>query len=133
MVELGLGAADERRAEARRLVAAQTKHSSLAVALFIAGSFAMLFIKSRWIYTAIGVLLALALWAVRKSERVSWLAILGVPLLGLCMGIFSVPGSDPADRNAWFMAGWGGLFVLDGAITLTRYLLRNPMSKVAEP
>jgi hypothetical protein len=30
------------------------------------------------------------------------------------------------------MAGCGELFVLEGTIALTRYLLRNPMSKVAE-
>jgi hypothetical protein len=89
-------------------------------------------IESRWVYTAIAGLFASALWAPRKNERVSWLTILGLPLLGLCMTIFFAPGSGPADLMAWFLAGWGGLFLLDGAITLTRYLLRNPVSNVTE-
>lgn len=133
MIELGLTAADERRAEARRLLVAQRRQVSLAAALAVAGSLALLLIESRWAYTVIGVLFALALWALRRNERVSWIAIVGLPILGICMTVFSVPGSYPPNRVAWFMAGWGGLFVLDGTIALTRYLLRNPMSKVAEP
>lgn len=133
MIELGLTAADERRAEARRLLVAQRRQVLLAAALAVAGSLALLLIESRWAYTVIGVLFALALWALRRNERVSWIAIVGLPILGTCMTVFSVPGSYPPNRVAWFMAGWGGLFVLDGTIALTRYLLRNPMSKVAEP
>ncbi|HEX8881346.1 MAG TPA: hypothetical protein VF749_15010 [Candidatus Acidoferrum sp.] len=133
MIELGLTAADERRAEARRLLVAQRRQVSLAAALAVAGSLALLLIESRWAYTVIGVLFALALWALRRNEKVSWIAIVGLPILGTCMTVFSVPGSYPPNRVAWFMAGWGGLFVLDGTIALTRYLLRNPMSKVAEP
>ena len=133
MIELGLTAADERRAEARRLLVAQRRQVSLAAALAVAGSLALLLIESRWAYTVIGVLFALALWALRRNEKVSWIAIVGLPILGICMTVFSVPGSYPPNRVAWFMAGWGGLFVLDGTIALTRYLLRNPMSKVAEP
>lgn len=133
MIELGLTAADERRAEARRLLVAQRRQVSLAAALAVAGSLALLLIESRWAYTVIGVLFALALWALRRNEKVSWIAIVGLPILGTCVTAFSVPGSYPPNRVAWFMAGWGGLFVLDGTIALTRYLLRNPMSKVAEP
>lgn len=133
MIELGLTAADDCRAEARRLLVAQRRQVSLAAALAVAGSLALLLIESRWAYTVIGVLFALALWALRRNERVSWIAIVGLPILGICMTVFSVPGSYPPNRVAWFMAGWGGLFVLDGTIALTRYLLRNPMSKVAEP
>lgn len=133
MIELGLTAADERRAEARRLLVAQRRQVLLAAALAVAGSLALLLIESRWAYTVIGVLFALALWALRRNERVSWIAIVGLPILGTCMTVFSVQGSYPPNRVAWFMAGWGGLFVLDGTIALTRYLLRNPMSKVAEP
>ena len=133
IIELGLTAGDERRAEARRLLVAQRKQLSLAAALAVAGSLAMLLTESRWVYTVMGVLFALALWVLRRNEKVSWIAIVGLPILGICMTVFFVPGSYPANRVAWFMAGWGGLFVLDGTIALTRYLLRNPMSKVAEP
>jgi hypothetical protein len=133
MIELGLAGADERRAEARRLLVAQRRQVSLAAALAVAGSLAMLLIESRWVYTVSGLLFALALWALRRNEKVSWIAIVGLPILGACMTVFFVPGSYPPNRVAWFMAGWGGLFVLDGTIALTRYLLRNPMPKVAEP
>ena len=132
LIELGLGAADERRAEAQRLLAAQRRQLALAAALAVAGSFAMLLIENRWVYTVLGVLFALALWVLRRNEKVSWIAIVGLPILGAYVTFF-VPGSYPPHRIAWFMAGWGGLFVLDGTIALTRYLLRNPISKVAEP
>jgi hypothetical protein len=124
---------DERRVEAERLVAAQRKRLSLAAALAIAGSFAMLLIDSRWVYTAISVLFALALWVLGRNERTSWLTIMALPILGLSMTIFVGPGRYPPHGVAWFMAGWGGLFMLDGAIALVRYLLRNPRPKVAEP
>lgn len=133
IVELGLGSTDERRVAAQRLVAAQRKRLSLAAALAIAASFAMLLIASRWVYTAIGVLFALALWVLGRNERTSWLTIIGLPILGLSMTIFVGPGSYPPHGVAWFMAGWGGLLMLDGAIALVRYLLRNPRPKVAQP
>jgi len=132
IVELGLEAADERRAEAQRLVSAQRKQLSLVAALAMAGSIAMLLIESQWVYTVIGVLFAVGLWALRKNEKVSWLSIVGLPILGVCMTIFLAPGGNRPNRLAWFMAGWGGLLVLDGAIALLRYLLRNPLPKVAE-
>lgn len=133
MIELGLAPDDERRAEAQRLLVAQRRQLWRAAALVVAGSLAMLLIESRWVYTVVGVLFALAMWALRRNEKVSWVAIVGLPILGTCMTVFFVPGSYPPNRVAWFMAGWGGLFVLDGTIALTRYLLRHPMSKVAEP
>jgi len=132
MVELGLEGSDERRAEAERLAADHRKQLMLAASLAVAGSLAMLLIENRWVPTVASVLLASALWALRKSEKVSWITIIGLPVFGLCMTIFVVPGAYRPHRMAWLMAGWGGLFVLEGAIALTRYLLQNPASKVAE-
>lgn len=74
MIELGLAPADERRAEAQRLLAAQRRQLWRAAALVVAGSLAMLLIESRWVYTAVGVLFALAMWALRRNEKVSWVA-----------------------------------------------------------
>ena len=133
MVELGLGASDERRAEAERLAADHRKRLLLAASLAVLGSFAMLFIENRWAPTVVSVLLALALWALRKRERVSWITIVGLPVLGICMTIFVAPGAYPPHRMAWLIAGWGALFVLEGAIALTRYLLHNPGPQVAKP
>ena len=131
LVELGLEGRDERRAAAERLAADQRKRLLLAASLAVAGSLAMLLIDSRWVYTAVSVLFASAMWPLRKHEKVSWITIAGLPALGVYMTISVAPGAYPPHRVAWLMAGWGGLFVLEGTIALTRYLLRNPASKVA--
>ena len=133
MVELGLDAAGERRGEARRLAEAQRKQLLLAAAFAITASLTMLLIERRWVYTAVGVLFALAIWALRKHEKVSWITVAGLPILGVGMTMFLAPSSYPPHRFAWFMGGWGGLFVLEGTIALARYLLRNPKAKVVEP
>ena len=127
IVELRLQGPDERRAEAdhrKRLV--------LAASLAVLGSFAMLLIENRCTPTVLSVLLPSALWALRKCEKVSWITIVGLPVLGICLTIFVTPGAYPPHRMAWLIAGWGALFVLEGAIALTRYLLQNPESQVAK-
>jgi drug/metabolite transporter (DMT)-like permease len=92
----------------------------------------MLLIENRWTPTVVSVLLASALWALRKREKVSWITIAGLPVLGICLTIFVTPGAYAPHRMAWLIAGWGALFVLEGAIALTRYLLQNPESQVAK-
>ena len=132
MVELRLQGSDERRAEAERLAADHRKRLVLAASLAVLGSFAMLLIENRWTPTVVSVLLASALGALRKREKVSWITIVGLPVLGICLTIFVTPGAYPPHRMAWLIAGWGALFVLEGAIALTRYLLQNPESQVAK-
>ena len=132
MVELGLEGSDERRAEAERLAADHRKRLLLAASLAVPGLFAMLLSENRLVPTVASVLLASALWALRKFEKVSWITIVGLPVLGICMTIFVTPGAYPSHRMAWLMAGLGGLFVLEGTIALARYLLQNPASKLAE-
>jgi len=132
VVELGLEGSDERRAEAERLAADHRKRLLLAASLAVPGLFAMLLSENRFVPTVASVLLASALWALRKREKVSWITIVGLPVLGICMTIFVTPGAYPRYRMAWLMAGWGALFVVEGTIALARYLLQNPASKVAE-
>ncbi len=132
IVELGLDGSDERRAEAEHLAADQRKRLFRAASLAVLGSFAMLLIENRWTPTVVSVLLASALWVLRKREKVSWITLVGLPILGICMTIFLTPGAYPPQRMAWLMAGWGALFVLEGTIALTRYLLQNSGSKVAK-
>ena len=132
MVELGLEGSDERRAEAEQLAADQRKRLLLSASLAVPGSFAMLLIENLWAPTVVSVLLASALWALRKHEKVSWITIVGLPVLGICLTIVVTPGAYPPHRMAWLIAGWGALFVLEGAIALTRYLVQNPGSRVAK-
>lgn len=97
----------------------------------------MLFIGSRWVPLVMSTMFASAMSVLRRRERISWIVILGLPALGVFLSI-SIGPSDwhstgaayPPYRLAWLMAGWGALFMLQGAIALTRYLLQNPESKV---
>lgn len=138
MVELGLEGADERRAEAERLAVDQRKRLLLAGSLAAAGSLAMILIENRWVPAVISVLLASAMWVLRKRERISWIVIAGLPVLGVFLSISIAPSdwhgagaAHPPHRLAWLIAGWGALFMLEGAIALAQYLLQNPSSKVA--
>jgi hypothetical protein len=133
IVELGLEGSDEHRAEAERLAADHRKRLLLAASLVVAGSLGMLLTENRWAPAVVSVLLASALWILRKREKVSWITIVGIPVFGVFMTVFVAPGAYPPHSMAWLMAAWGGLFVLEGTIALTRYLLQNPPLKVAEP
>ena len=66
----------------------------------------------------------------RKDYRLSWLIVLGFPAVVLCTAIFLGARISEPDRLSYFVAGWGALFLLDGLVTLTRFIRRNPMPKV---
>jgi hypothetical protein len=81
----------------------------------------------RWIWTAGSVLFSAAMIIARRDCRMTWIPPVGFPILGLCITTFAPPHMG----GAWFLAGMGLLFVLDGATTLVRYILQNP--KVSAP
>lgn len=108
------------------------KKMAFLIALSVLAAVGMIILKNRWVYTVAGVIFAGALWTVRKNQRISWMVLAGFPLIGLCVSIFVVPRVAGSRRLAYFLAGWGVLFLLDGAITLVRYIRRNPVPRGSE-
>jgi len=87
-------------------------------------------IQIRWIYMMIGFALALAIWFWgRKVQRVSPLVLTGIP----CLAFFwsgLIGGREPSDDHLlYFLVALGVLFLLDGAVTLFRYLRANPRTQ----
>jgi hypothetical protein len=94
----------------------------IAVALVAVGSLAFVIVRDRWVWSAVGAIFSAAMVVARKDFRLSWIMPVGLPVLGLYI-TSSVPRSK---ASAYFIAGMGMLFLLDGASKLIRYLLQNP-------
>ncbi|HEY6371545.1 MAG TPA: hypothetical protein VIX37_13275 [Candidatus Sulfotelmatobacter sp.] len=98
---------------------------TIVVALAAVGSLAFRIIEARWKWTVAGILFSVAMILARKDYRLSWILPVGFPILGLYITAL-VPRLQ---GSSYFICGMGLLFVLDGAVTLIRYLLRNPKPK----
>ena len=108
------------------------KRMILVLVMLVAAVLGTMFIASPWIYAAAGLDVALALWVMNgKDLRLSWIAIGGLPLIGLYMASLPPRGLTPAHRLGYFLAASGLLIAADGAVALVRYLWRNPMQSVS--
>jgi hypothetical protein len=92
----------------------------------IAAVFEIVAIHQWWVWLAASLIVSAAMVVARRQFRVSWIVPLGFPILGLLMTRFPSPLHQ---APAYFLVGWGVLFLLDGAFTLIRYLLQNPAPK----
>jgi len=112
--------------EAARLAASRRRTVYVMLGLVVIASFGMILIQQRWIWTAAGVLVAIAMFIARHQYRVSWIVPVGFPLLGLYLTFYV---TDRHIAPTYFLVGWGAIFVLDGAVTLIRFLLQNPVPR----
>jgi hypothetical protein len=112
--------------EAKRLLAARRKRGIGTFTLTVGAMFAMILFHTRWVGPVAGLILGIAMWIAREDYRVSWIVPLGFPIVGLCLAFLVAPGER---APGLFLAGWGLLFVLDGAVTLVRYVWQNPTPK----
>lgn len=117
----------ERNPEMERLQGYRKQRLLLTCAVVGVGGFAMMYVQSRWICALSSVLMGLAFWLWGgKVYRLSWLVIASFPLMGFVVA-FVVPGGAPGFRRIIdFTFGVGLLLVVDGALTLVRYLRANP-------
>jgi energy-coupling factor transporter transmembrane protein EcfT len=109
--------------EVQHFRSARRARAILKLALILIASVAMIVFHSRWVFTAAGVIVAVAMWVARRDYRLSWIVPAGFPLVGLYVSLFV---ASRHQAPAYFLAGWGLLFLLDGAFTLIRYTLQNP-------
>jgi len=128
LTALSLQGADANRPEDAARLHADRKHRLwLAIALTLVAIVPTMFVRSPWICSATGVLLGAALWfGARHEQRLSWIVLGGFPLVGFWMSIFLSPAVIGPERVAYFLAGAGLLFFVDGALSLVRYLAHNP-------
>lgn len=103
----------------------------LTLAVFVAAVLCAAFIHERWICGVLGTAAGLGIWlTTRKNERMSWAVAFGLPFAGMYMFMFR--GSNPGlniERLGSFLAGMGLVLTLTGAISLIRYLRRNPVAR----
>ena len=101
------------------------------LALLLPAVLGTMFINRPWSYAAAGVALALALWIMNGKEfRLAWIAIGGIPLIGLYMAVFPLASLTPAHRIGFFTTACGLFIVANGAVGLAIYLWRNPVARV---
>lgn len=127
-VTLSLRDADANQGEAsRQLYAERTKHLGLVVSLTLVVFLLVLFVRNPWICSVAGLMMTAAMWlAARREQQLTWFALAGFPIMGIALTLFLPLSIAGPERVAWFIAGSGALFFLDGAFTLFRYLRTNP-------
>jgi hypothetical protein len=121
-----------RQEQAQRVHSDRKRRMVLVLALVLLVGVGMMVVENRWVFSAAGIVIAAALWVARKEHRLSSIVLLGFPFLGFYMTIFLASRVTGADHIAYFLVGGGVLFMLDGAIALVRYIVRNPAAKVPE-
>ena len=115
--------------EALRLYLGRRRRMALTIALVLLAIFGTMAIGERWVWSAAGVVVGVAMWIARKDYRLSWIVVLGFPFIGVSMTIFL---ASRMNGPAYFLAGWGVLFLFDGVITLIRYIFTNPVARGRE-
>jgi hypothetical protein len=113
--------------EATRVRASQTRSAYLMLGLVLLAMFALIGVHYRWVWTAAGILVGVAMAVTRTQYRVSWIVPIGFPLVGLYMTLYV---TSWLKAPAYFIVGWGIIFVLDGGTALIRYVLQNPAPRV---
>lgn len=120
-------------ADIERLRKDRTQRLLLACVVVALAAAAMMFIQNRWICAVAGVVLALAVWIWgRKDQHFSWVVLGGFPFMGFILAIFFADHIPGLQRVIYFLGAAGVIFILDGALSLFRYLRQNPLPRQTE-
>jgi hypothetical protein len=112
---------------AQQLYSERTKHLGLIISLTLVVFLLVLFFRNPWVCSVAGLMMSAAMWiAARREQQLTWIALAGFPIMGIALTLFLPLSIAGPERVAWFIAGSGALFFLDGAFTLFRYLRANP-------
>lgn len=126
LVPVSLTAASVAPEEVQRSYSSRKTRMFLMLGLVVLASLGMITIHQRWVWAAEGVIIGAAMWIARTSYRLSWIVPVGFPLVGLYMTVFV---ASRVTTPAYFLAGWGVLFLLDGGMKLILFILQNPAPK----
>jgi len=122
LVPVSLTAASVAPEEVQRAHSSRKTRMFVMLALVVLATIGMITVRERWIWAAVGVIIGAAMGIARRNYRLSWIVPLGFPFVGLYITAFASHGGTAA----YFLAGWGVLFVLDGGMKLIRFILQNP-------
>jgi hypothetical protein len=127
--------ADAARAEEwRKIHEDRKRRAALTILLMGSTMLAMLVIRNPWICALAGIAMSAGLWiGAKKDQRLTWVVLAGFPLLGLYMSISRFGKANGPDRAAYFLAGAGVLFLMEGTVSVVRYLKENPRQKANKP
>lgn len=120
----------KRLVEAGRIYADRKRRMLFMATFVLLPMLSLMLVRQPWIWAVAGVMTSAGLWiGTRKEQPLSWLLLAGFPLVGIGMAVFVGDHVVGTDRGAYFLTSMGGLFFIDGALTLFRYLRNNPMPK----
>ena len=109
---------------------------SLMLVAFVAiAYFHSSWIHSPWVYSVFSLSFIAVLWLLARIEhrRVSWILLAGIPLVGFCMSVLQLRGIVGPDQTGYCLAGISLVAILDGVVSLIRFLRRNPRPTSAAP
>jgi hypothetical protein len=113
---------DVRRARRNRTLRSLTGMLGFGVALAL-----LAIVNTPWICLVASVLFGFALCSMNaRGMNLSWIVVLGMPFVGLCMSLLQIVRFQRANA---LMAGAGIVLLIDGTVTLIRYLRRNPVAR----
>jgi uncharacterized membrane protein len=92
-------------------------------------------IHSPWLYFALSLSFVAILWilALIEHRRPSWILVSGFFLVGLCMLVFQHQAIVGPDQFGYFLVGVSLVSIVNGAVSLFRFLRRNPRPASTTP
>ncbi len=102
--------------------------SFMLVAFVAFAYFHSSWIHSPWVYSVLSLSFVAMLWllALIEHRRLSWTLVAGFSLVGLCLSVFQRQGIVGPDQFGYFLVGISLVTILNGAVSLIRFLRRNP-------
>ncbi len=124
-----------KRARARSMWRFLTSLSLILAAFVIIAYFHSPWIDSPWLYFAVSLSLVamLRVLALIEHRRLSWIVLTGFLLVGFSMSFLQREGIVGPNQFGYFLIGISLVTILSGAISLIRFLLRNPRPPAATP
>jgi len=119
--------------ETKRQRAATMRQVWIVLFLIFSTSFGLAYfrptwIHSPWVYSVLSFSLIAMVWLFARIEHrpVSWIPPAGLALVGFSMSVLQLRGIIAPDQFGYFLAGISLVSILNGVVSLIRFLRRNP-------
>ncbi len=124
-----------RQARARSMWRFLLGLSLMLIAFVTIAYFHSSWIHSAWSYSVFSLSLIAVLWfsARMGHQPVPWFPVAGLALVGLGMSALQLRGIVGPDQFGYFLLGASLVSIVNGAVTLIRFLRRNPLPSSTTP
>lgn len=126
--------------EIRRAHAVRTRRFLIGFFLVLVTFVAIAYFRSSWIYSpwiysAFSLFFVAVGWLTARTEHrpVSWILLVGILLVGFCMSVLQLRGIVGPGQVGYCLAGIGLVALVDGAVSLFRFLRHNPRPTSTAP